>query len=208
VTLHPPSNQNAEFLSALSLETGKSPAPVRKAAAALAVVPSPAPDVVLGEADTGGAVGFDLSALIEGRLLIQGVSGAGKSWTLRRLLEQSAGRVQQIIIDPEGEFSTLAEPLGLTRLDAAKLLGMDNKTICTWCIAGDLKATKRGTKRLVQQGGDTWSIQPADLRAFVIDNLERIDIRKVEKFSFVALIADGTGAKDKGSLKQRDNPDG
>src|SRR2546429_3165115 len=52
---------------------------------------------------------IDLSTLIDTRLLVQANSGGGKSWLLRRLLEQSHGKVQQIIIDLEGEFSTLRE---------------------------------------------------------------------------------------------------
>src|SRR6266849_8842621 len=54
-------------------------------------------------------VGIDLSTLIDTRLLVQANSGGGKSWLLRRLLEQSHGKVQQIAIDMEGEFSTLRE---------------------------------------------------------------------------------------------------
>jgi hypothetical protein len=72
---------------------------------------------------------------------------------------------------------------------AADILGVDSKTMTSWCIAGDLKAGRRGTNRLTQQGGDAWSIEPAELRRFVLDNLDRVDIRKVEKFAFVALIA-------------------
>src|SRR5581483_6315261 len=53
--------------------------------------------------------GIDLTRLIESRLLIQANSGGGKSWVIRRLLEQSHGKVQQIVIDLEGEFSTLRE---------------------------------------------------------------------------------------------------
>lgn len=52
---------------------------------------------------------IDLPALIDTRLLVQANSGGGKSWLLRRLLEQSHGKVQQIVIDLEGEFSTLRE---------------------------------------------------------------------------------------------------
>lgn len=51
----------------------------------------------------------DLSVLIDTRMLVQCNSGGGKSWLLRRLLEQSHGKVQQLVIDPEGEFSTLRE---------------------------------------------------------------------------------------------------
>lgn len=51
----------------------------------------------------------DIAKLLETRLLIQASSGGGKSYALRRLLEQTAPHVQQLIIDPEGEFSTLRE---------------------------------------------------------------------------------------------------
>lgn len=54
-------------------------------------------------------IAISVPTLIETRLLIQANSGAGKSWALRRILEQTAQTVQQIVIDPEGEFSTLRE---------------------------------------------------------------------------------------------------
>ena len=54
-------------------------------------------------------ISIDLTNLLETRLLVQANSGGGKSWLLRRILEQSHGKVQQIIIDMEGEFSTLRE---------------------------------------------------------------------------------------------------
>ncbi len=54
-------------------------------------------------------ISLDLPRLLSSRLLIQANSGGGKSWLIRRLLEQSHGKVQQIVIDLEGEFSTLRE---------------------------------------------------------------------------------------------------
>lgn len=54
-------------------------------------------------------IDIDLPKLIDSRLLIQANSGAGKSWAIRRILEQSHGKVQQIVIDLEGEFGTLRE---------------------------------------------------------------------------------------------------
>lgn len=62
--------------------------------------------VVIGKRGST-SIGFDLPTLIETRLLVQANSGGGKSWAIRRLLEQSHGQVQQIVIDLEGEFSTL-----------------------------------------------------------------------------------------------------
>jgi hypothetical protein len=55
------------------------------------------------------AVKIDLDRLIVTKMLVQANSGAGKSWTLRRLLEQTHGKVQQIVIDVEDEFYTLRE---------------------------------------------------------------------------------------------------
>lgn len=40
-------------------------------------------------------------------LIVQGNSGAGKSRLLRRILEQTHGQLQHLIIDPEGEYPTL-----------------------------------------------------------------------------------------------------
>lgn len=60
-------------------------------------------------ATLAAGVPIDVQRLVETRLLIQANSGAGKSWALRRLLEQTAGTVQQLVIDPEGEFQSLRE---------------------------------------------------------------------------------------------------
>jgi len=59
--------------------------------------------------DDNKPIEIDLPRLIETRLLVQANSGGGKSWLLRRLLEQTHGKVQQIVLDLEGEFSTLRE---------------------------------------------------------------------------------------------------
>jgi hypothetical protein len=52
---------------------------------------------------------LNLERLIATRMLINANSGGGKSWAIRRLLEQSHGQVQQIVIDLEGEFASLRE---------------------------------------------------------------------------------------------------
>jgi hypothetical protein len=60
----------------------------------------------------------DLAELLATRLLVQGNSGSGKSHLLRRLLEQSAGLVQQAVIDPEGDFVSLADQYGHVIVEA------------------------------------------------------------------------------------------
>src|SRR6266850_747296 len=59
--------------------------------------------------ELGPGMPCDLDILMESRLLIQASSGGGKSRTLRRILEQTHGKVQQIVIDPEGELVSLRE---------------------------------------------------------------------------------------------------
>jgi len=66
-------------------------------------------DIEIGKDAHGTPVLVDVEELLATRLLVQGNSGSGKSHLLRRLLEQSAGLVQQVIIDPEGDFVSLAD---------------------------------------------------------------------------------------------------
>ncbi|HET8725914.1 MAG TPA: ATP-binding protein [Alphaproteobacteria bacterium] len=73
----------------------------------------------MGSTSAGIPATLDLEELLATRLLVQGNSGSGKSHLLRRLLEQSASWVQQAIIDPEGDFVTLAEAFGHVVIDAA-----------------------------------------------------------------------------------------
>lgn len=73
----------------------------------------------LGRTTTGQAATLDLEELLATRLLVQGNSGSGKSHLLRRLMEQSAPWVQQAVIDPEGDFVTLADRFGHLVIDAA-----------------------------------------------------------------------------------------
>jgi uncharacterized protein len=77
---------------------------------------SPGPGAAPG---SGARATLDLEELLATRLLVQGNSGSGKSHLLRRLLEQSAPWVQQAVIDPEGDFVTLADRFGHVVVDAA-----------------------------------------------------------------------------------------
>lgn len=72
----------------------------------------------IGSDKLGAPVRIDIEELLATRLLVQGNSGSGKSHLLRRLLEESAALVQQIVIDPEGDFVTLADAFGHIVIDA------------------------------------------------------------------------------------------
>jgi hypothetical protein len=73
----------------------------------------------MGLGPTGKPALLDLEELLATRLLVQGNSGSGKSHLLRRLIEGSAPWVQQIVIDPEGDFVTLADRFGHVAVEAA-----------------------------------------------------------------------------------------
>jgi len=73
----------------------------------------------IGTSAPGQSAFFDIEELLATRLLVQGNSGSGKSHLLRRLLEGSAGLVQQVVIDPEGDFVTLADRFDHVAIQAA-----------------------------------------------------------------------------------------
>ena len=74
--------------------------------------------IEMGVSPHGAPSVVDLEELLATRLLVQGNSGSGKSHLLRRLMEQSAQWVQQVVIDPEGDFVSLADEFGHVVIDA------------------------------------------------------------------------------------------
>lgn len=78
------------------------------------------PDVQLhmGDSMAGNRVSLNLAALVQSRLLITATSGSGKSWSLRRLIEQASQHVHLLILDPEGEFASLKDKLKISHLKA------------------------------------------------------------------------------------------
>jgi hypothetical protein len=75
--------------------------------------------IEIGRNAEGQSAPIDIEELLGTRLLVQGNSGSGKSHLLRRLLEQSVGLVQQVVIDPEGDFSSLADEFDHIVIDGA-----------------------------------------------------------------------------------------
>jgi hypothetical protein len=74
--------------------------------------------IEIGLDTAGRPIAIDVQELLATRLLVQGNSGSGKSHLLRRMLEQSAGLVQQVVIDPEGDFVTLADAYSHVAINA------------------------------------------------------------------------------------------
>lgn len=85
------------------------------------------------------------------------------------------------------------EELSATR--AAAILGVDGKWVTGRILDGSLPAIKREDLRRAQQGGSAWDIRPDDLRRYVLDHMEQVDLRKVDKVPFLMLIANETAVK-------------
>jgi uncharacterized protein len=109
---------------------------------------------------------FDLERMVASRLLLQANSGGGKSYMLRYLLEHTHGRIQQIVLDPEGEFSTLRE-----RFDYL-LAGKDGD------VPAEPKTAKVLARRLMELGAsaviDLYDLSLDDRKRFVRLFLEEL----------------------------------
>ncbi|MDH6273604.1 hypothetical protein M2311_003694 [Rhizobium leguminosarum] len=79
----------------------------------------------------------------------------------------------------------------LSATQAGNILGVDIKFITGRILSGELPATKREDNRRAQQGGSSWDIKPDDLRQWILDNIDVVDLRKVDKVPFIMLIAGG-----------------
>jgi hypothetical protein len=86
------------------------------------------------------------------------------------------------------EVSRRAARPTLSATAIARILGVDSKGVTSEILRGELKGVKRLDKRSPQQGGSAWDVTRADLRAYIIEHLERIDFRKVDKFELVAIL--------------------
>lgn len=101
----------------------------------------------------------DLSVLIESKLLIQANAGGGKSWAIRRIVEQSFGKVPIIILDVEGEFASLREKYDFV------LIGKDGD------LNTDVRSAATLARKLMELNVsaiiDLYDLPPADRKHFV-----------------------------------------
>ncbi|SDB03564.1 hypothetical protein SAMN05660653_00160 [Desulfonatronum thiosulfatophilum] len=83
---------------------------------------------------------------------------------------------------------------GMSARSVALCLGVDDKHIRRLIDSGRLKATRRGTARTEAQGGDQWWIKEQDVRAYILEYLPEVDLRKADKYWLVDLLAHGEAA--------------
>jgi hypothetical protein len=66
-------------------------------------------EIKFGYYEDGSVARLDLTRLLVSRALLTAASGGGKSWGMRKLIEEISRRMQTFVIDSEGEFVTLRE---------------------------------------------------------------------------------------------------
>lgn len=125
---------------------------------------------------------LDLSRLVDTRMLIQANSGGGKSWLLRLICERVAGKLQTIVLDPEGEFATLRE-----RVDMA-LVGAGGE------LATDVRSASLLARKLCEVGissvVDLYDLKLHDRREFVKRFIESLMSVKRELWHPLLIIID------------------
>jgi hypothetical protein len=114
-------------------------------------------ELVIGRA--GAPLKVDIGRLAETRLLVQASAGGGKSYTLRRLLETTHGQIQHLVIDTEGEFSSLRKSLDYVYIAKGESTAPDPAT------AGVLARSllELGVSAII----DIYELHPRDRRRFV-----------------------------------------
>lgn len=113
---------------------------------------------------------------------------------IRRLLQKSGHRRTETSIAVKRKrmrFDT-QDPDYYTATSLAGLLGVDAKTVTRWIERDGLPATRRGTARTAQQGGDMHWIARRSLRAWMAKNWSAIDLRKVDRQWFMEMAFGGT----------------
>ena len=103
---------------------------------------------------------LDLEELLATRLLVQGNSGSGKSHLLRRLLEQSAPHVQQVVVDPEGDFVGLAERFGHVVIDGDRSVA----ELETIALPGKATAKRPAPKKTATRGATARTATPKKVK--------------------------------------------
>lgn len=114
--------------------------------------------IIIGKSG-GKNVGFSIAEMLPTRLLIQANSGGGKSWLLRKIFEESFGKIQTFVIDVAGEFASLREKYGYV------LVGEGGET------PADLRSAGLVAEKLLELRAsavfDLYSLKPADRHQWV-----------------------------------------
>ncbi|HZP33946.1 MAG TPA: type IV secretory system conjugative DNA transfer family protein [Candidatus Acidoferrales bacterium] len=121
--------------------------------------------IVIGKAGSHN-VAIDLKTLLATRLLLTADSGGGKTWAMKRLIEQAFGHVGILVIDPEGEFAPMRQKLDFY------LVGKGGDTPADPRSAGKVARALIGVR--ASAICDIYELKPSERHAFVRNFLEAL----------------------------------
>ena len=108
-----------------------------------------------------------------------------------RLKQRGYSRTTTGIVLKRKRLRLLSSLDGQSARSFAECLGVDDHFVTRAIHEGRLKAQQRHSFRTKAQGGDIYYIRDKNARDYIIDNLHEIDIRKVDKWWFVDILAGG-----------------
>ncbi len=82
-------------------------------------------------------------------------------------------------------------PNFVTKHGLANAFGVDDHKVAIWIKNGWLRAGWKGTKRNAVQRGDTFAIHRDDIRKFILNHPEEIELANVEKYWFIDIVSGG-----------------
>jgi hypothetical protein len=107
----------------------------------------------------------------------------------RRLKDRGFKRSLNSIVLKRKRMRFLQNLNGQSANSLALCLGEDVHFILRAIKSGLLKAKRRRLNRTPQQGGNPYLIKDSDVRDFIVENVHMIDIRKVDKYWLVDILA-------------------
>jgi hypothetical protein len=106
----------------------------------------------------------------------------------KRLIRAGFNRSLTGIILKRKRMRFLQNLDGESATSLGECLGVDQHFVTEAIRGGKLKAERRETQRTEKQGGDMWFIRNRNIRTYILNWLNEIDIRKVDKYWFVDLL--------------------
>ena len=107
----------------------------------------------------------------------------------KRLKARGYSRTLTAIVLKRKRMRFIQNIEGQSARGLAECLGVDVHFVTRAINEGRLKASKRGTERTPQQGGDIYLIKDKWARDYIVNHVHEIDIRKADKYWLVDLLA-------------------
>ncbi len=113
----------------------------------------------------------------------------------KKLREAGFERSRTSVLQKRRRMGLVRAYDGYSATSLSKLMGIDGHGVTAFIERGWLAAEHRGTGRTAAQGGDSYYISHAAVRAFLFGHADAWDLRKVERWWFLDLITDGAITK-------------